>query len=368
MSLAHDRATATTRLVRGENARDGELLEHVEARLTGWRAQGAIPRADWRELAALGIVGRETFTEVSEVITELMRSGDVGLVGAYTINEICHQLLILTNSEALRAPVVAGEVRLALCLTEREAGSNMAAIATRAEPRGDGEVLIGEKVYISNSTVADWFLVAARSSAGAQALPTFTLYRVPADRVEVQDMHGLGARLMRVGVVTLDQAPVDQQDVLGRRGRGFRYMSSVLLFERATILCMCVRIAAHVLDVLADWLKTRSVFGLTLAEHEYHRLRFARWWARLRVLEVAYEDLLRVFDDGGVSEADVFALKIEASELVQDLAVEAQHLLGARSWVEGGPLATLYEDIRWLSLGGGATEALLMTIADQRLS
>lgn len=344
------------------------LLDHVGPRLEGWRRAGSIPAPDWRELAALGVVGRESFAEVAATIAELSRTGDVGLVGAYAINEICHRLLVLTGSDELRPAVAAGEARLALGLTERASGSDMASMATRAERAEDGgERLTGEKVYISNATVADWFLVAARTGSGS-SLPTFTLYRVPAERVRIEDMHGVGARLMRLATVTLDGVPVNDEEVLGRRGRGFRYVNSVLAFERAIVACICVHVAGHLLEDLRGWLTTRSVFGQTLSEHEYHRLRYARWGARHRVIAAAHAQLLGAFDGAGVSEAEIFSLKIEAAELVRDLAVEAQHLRGASAWVADGALSGIYDDVRWLSLAGGATEALLMTLAEQALN
>lgn len=350
-----------------ELLRPGSLLAHATERLPGWREIGMIPDDEWRELAATGIVGRERIAEVAATIAELARTGDVGLVGTYAINEICHRLLIEVGDNGLRDEVAAGKVRLALALTERGAGSDMSAIATRARPREGGETLDGEKRYISNAHVADYFLTTARSGTGT-ALPTFTLYRVPAERVEVTQMAGVGARLMALGVVTLTAVPVTGEDVLGRRGRGFRHVTAALMFERALIAVICVELAEHVLGLLRARMRARWVAGLPLAEHEYQRLRFARWHGRHRVLRSALGPLIDAIDAKTADDADIVALKIEAAELLRELVVEGQHLFGAESWIEGGPLAAMYDDVRWLTLGGGTTEALLGALADRSLS
>lgn len=122
------------------------------------------------------------------------------------------------------------------------------------------------------------------------------------------------------------------------------------------------------LGLLRARMHVRSVAGRLLAEHEHQRLRYARWYGRHRVLRAALAPLVAAVDATCADEADVFALKIEAADLLLEVVVEGQHLFGAESWIVGGPLAAMYDDVRWLTLAGGATETLLTALADRSLS
>lgn len=343
---------------------EAEVLDHLKANLPRWRESGAIPAEDWRELAGRVSLGTTSLRETAGMIALLARTGDVGLVGAYAINEICHRMLILVGDRELPEPVRAGTARLALAITESGAGSDVSRLRTAVDA-GSG-TLSGEKLYISNSVIADYHIVAVRAGENAQ-FPVLSLYLVDSADLERQDMHGTGAGLMRLARVRLDRVPLDRTRLLGKAGRGFRHLNRTLDFERAVICVIAVEVGAFILREIAGRMREHSVFGARLADHGYHRLGFAEWAARGRTLALACETMIERFDQGCASGTDVYALKIEAGRYCRELAGYAQHLHGAAGWVSGGPLAGLHDDVRWLSLGGGADELLLTRIAQHDL-
>lgn len=342
------------------------VRDYVDSRLADWRLEGQVPRADWQRFADLVPLAADRLAVVDSMITELLGTRDIGLAGTYAINEICARLLRLTNADDLLPAVGSGQLRLALALTEPGAGSDLARLQTAVSP-GPPAMLSGHKTFIANGTIADLFIVASRSGDGG-SLPLIDLHVLRRDQVEIADLHGVGAQLMRLADLRIDEVPVAETRRLGRPGRGFRYVNRVLTFERAIVGCLAVRFARVLLEDLGTYLSEREVFGAPLIEHGFHRLRLGDWWAEQRVLARALDRVVADIDAGTDLWQDVFALKVRASAFVIQLAMGLQHVGGASDWIDGGRWARVVDDVRWLTLAGGVVEVLQDRLARDALA
>lgn len=338
-----------------------EVLQFVQPQIPAWREVGCIPGESWQTLAGLVPVGTGDLAQVYQVVSCLMTTRDIGVAGAYAINEICARLLIVAGAIDLLPAVRRGEIRLAMDLTEPHSGSDIVDMRTRVTP-GPPPVINGHKTFISNGTVADVHIVAARSGDGGR-LPLIDLYRVDRDQLRITDMQGRGAALMRLADVDLVNVPAPDSCRIGRPGRGFAYLNQVLMFERAVIGCLATQFARVLLEDLGAHLGERKIFGSPLSQHGYHRLRLGDWWAEYRVLRSATEAMVLACSRGTAVWQDVFAVKLCTSAFVRRLAVDVAHLGGAASWVAGGPWAGLVDDARWFCLAGGASEVLQERLA-----
>ncbi|MDN5913831.1 MAG: acyl-CoA/acyl-ACP dehydrogenase [Pseudonocardia sp.] len=342
------------------------VLDFVRPRLAGWHEVGHVPADDWRALAGLVPIGTRDLREVDRVLSCLVETRDVGLAGAFAINEIGARLLDRARATDLLPAVEAGEVRLAVALTERASGSDLGAMSTHVQP-GDPPTLLGTKSYIANGSVADVHLVAARAGDGGASLPLIDLYRVDRADVHTADLGGAGARLMRLADIRLDGAPAPPERRIGRAGRGFSYLTEVLLFERAIIGCLGVHVGRVLLQDLGAHLSERTVFGTRLDRHGHHRLRLGAWWAEQRNLAAAARAVVDGVGAGCASWQDVYAIKLGAAAFVRKLAVEMQHVGGADAWVKGGSWTHAVDDVRWLGIAGGASEVLQDRLAQDAL-
>lgn len=330
--------------------------EFATERLAAWHARGHVPSDDWQRLAALVPMASGELAVVDRGLETFAQTRDVGLVGTYAINEICARLL---HDAGATGPLLAmrdGRLRLALCLTERESGSDLGALRT-AVRRGPPDLLSGRKCFIANGVVADAHVVAARAGEGG-ALPLVDLYLVDRAHARVTGLPGAGAALMPLADVEFVDVEVTDGQRIGRPGRGFTQLDRVLGFERAVIALLATHVARVLLEDLGRYLAERTVFGSALAEHGHHRLRLGGWWAEYRVLRTASAAVVAAHGAGTAAWQDVFALKLQAAAFVTRLATEMQHLGGADSWVDGGRWTALVDDVRWLQLAGGVPEVL----------
>lgn len=261
-----------------------------------------------------------------------------------------------------------GEAIAAFALTEPASGSDVANIATTARRDGNGYVVDGEKTWISNGGIADFYVLFARTgeAPGAKGLSAFLM---PADtaglevaeRLEVIAPHPL-ARL------TLTDAFLPADAMIGRPGDGFRIAMSVLDVFRATVGAAALGFARRALDESLDRVRRRELFGAPLAELQMVQGHLADMAldvdaAALLVYRAAWtKDIGAARVSREASMAKLFAT--ESAQRVIDAAVQLHGGDGVRS---GTIVERLYREIRALRIYEGASDVQKVVIARQTL-
>ncbi|ROS44605.1 acyl-CoA dehydrogenase family protein [Amycolatopsis thermoflava] len=301
---------------------------------------------------------RETIAQIStEAETALALQG----LGSYPI--------LQSGSAELRArwipAVISGEAVAAFALTEAGAGSDAAALQLRAERDGDGWVLAGEKLWISNAPDADIYTVFARTTpdAGARGV---TAFAVPGDSAglsgEPLDMlspHPIG-RLVFDGV----RVPADA--VLGEVDRGFAVAMRTLDLFRPSVGAFAVGMAQAALDATVTHVRERQVYGAPLASQQAVAHRIADLATELEAARLLVYAAAAAYDDGGEpdqqSRRSAMA-KLYATEAAQRIVDGCVQLHGAAALRHGHPLEHLYRDVRALRIYEGASEVQRSIIA-----
>jgi acyl-CoA dehydrogenase len=266
-------------------------------------------------------------------------------------------------------PAVArGQNIAAFALSEQEAGSDVAALATAARAEGDGYVLDGEKTWISNAGLADFYCVFARTgeAPGAKGLSCFVVDAdapglAVVERIETASPHPLGT-------LRLDGCRVPRTALLGAPGDGFKVAMATLDVFRATVGAAALGMARRALDEALRHVRNRTIFGGTLADLQLTQARLARMAtdvdaAALLVYRAAWTKdagAARVTKEAAMAKA--FAT--EAAQRVIDAAVQ---LFGGRGVTAGHVAERLYRDVRPLRIYEGATEVQHVVIARQLL-
>ncbi|MDX1420217.1 MAG: acyl-CoA dehydrogenase family protein [Rubricoccaceae bacterium] len=265
-------------------------------------------------------------------------------------------------------PVAAGEAVMAFALSEREAGSDVAALATTARRDGDHYVLDGEKTWISNAGVADRYVVFARTgeAPGAKGLSAFVVdAETPgltvSERIETISPHPLGT-------LRLQDCRVAADRLLGAPGEGIKVALGTLDVFRSTVGAAALGMARRALDETLAHVRQRALFGGTLADLQLVQGRLAQMAtdvdaAALFVYRAAWTK------DAGADRitkeaAMAKAFATEAAQRVIDAAVQ---LFGGRGVTHGAVVERLYRDIRPLRIYEGATEVQHVVIARQLL-
>ncbi|HLQ65759.1 MAG TPA: acyl-CoA dehydrogenase family protein [Candidatus Limnocylindrales bacterium] len=278
--------------------------------------------------------------------------------------------VLWAGSDSLRArwadAAIAGRAMAAFAMTEPEAGSDVAGMATLARREGEVYVLNGVKSYISNAGIADFYVVFASTDpdAGGKGISCFL---VPAD---TPGLNFSKAQILSaphpLGEITFTDCRVPALNRLGEEGRGFALGLKTLDRMRATVGAAASGMAARALDEAIRHARTRRQFGKALAEFQLVQEKVARMAteltaARLLVYRAAWEA------DHGADRVTLEAAmaKSYATEAAQRIIDDAIQVLGARGVMADHPVDRLYRAVRALRIYEGTTEIQHLVIAGQ---
>ena len=268
--------------------------------------------------------------------------------------------------------VAAGEAIPAFALSETDAGSDVAAMTTTARKDVDGFVIDGEKTWISNAGLADFYVVFCRfPEAGERGFAAFV---VAADnpglevtaRIDVLAPHPLGT-------ITFRDCRVGPDALLGEAGKGLRVALSTLDVFRPTVGAAALGFARRALDEALAWSVARRVSGRKLADFQLTQARLADMAldvdaAALLVYRAAWA---RDTGHGARITAritrEAAMAKLYATEAAQRVIDGAVQLLGGRGVVAGSPVERLYREVRALRIYEGTSEIQRLVIAGQLL-
>jgi acyl-CoA dehydrogenase len=277
--------------------------------------------------------------------------------------------IIIAGSPSLKqrvlAPIAAGSWLAAFAITEPDAGSDVAAMSTSAEPLADGStVLRGIKTFISNAPVADSYVVFARErDPDASGNPQFGAFWVPGDApgLSVEPFEVIAPH--PIGTVHLDGVRVPGEHRIGAAGQGLRIALGTLDLFRVTVGAAALGLADRALSEATRHLAARVQFGRPLAAQQ--GLRFAL--ADNATAHVAAQLLVyraASARDAGRATPDQSAMaKLYATETAQQVIDRAVQCFGGSGVVVGNVAERLYREVRALRIYEGASEIQKLVIA-----
>lgn len=263
-------------------------------------------------------------------------------------------------------PIASGECVAAFALSERAAGSDVAAIAARARREGRDYVLDGEKAWISNAGIADLYVVFARTSdAGARGLSAFAVDAsapgITIEPVETISPHPLGT-------VRLDGVRIPGTQRIGDEGRGFAIAMATLDVFRTTVGAAAVGFARRALSETVAHVKTRRLFGEPLAALQLTQAAVAQMACDVDAGTLLVYRAAWVKDTGTARVTREAAMaKWFATEAAGRVCDRAVQLFGGRGVTRGETVERLYRDVRALRIYEGASEIQQLIVARQTL-
>ncbi|MDQ0381285.1 acyl-CoA dehydrogenase family protein [Amycolatopsis thermophila] len=320
---------------------------------------GGGPDAPPADAAAMQLcLLRETIAQISaEAETALALQG----LGSYPILQSGSPELV----ERWIPRVISGEAVAAFALTEAGAGSDAAALSLRAERDGDGWLLTGEKLWISNAPDADIYTVFARTTpdAGARGV---TAFAVPGDSpglsgepLEMLSPHPIGR-------LVFDGVRVGAGAVLGEVDRGFAVAMRTLDLFRPSVGAFAVGMAQAALDATIAHVRERHVYGAPLAGQQAVAHRIADLATELEAARLLVYSAAAAYDEGVEPDRQPrrsAMAKLYATEAAQRIVDGCVQLHGAAALQRGHPLEHLYRDVRALRIYEGASEVQRSLIA-----
>ena len=255
----------------------------------------------------------------------------------------------------------------AFALSEREAGSDVAAIATTAKLDGDAYVLDGEKCWISNAGIADMYVVFARTgAAGAKGLSAFAVDSSMrgfsmGKRIETISPHPLGT-------LVFDRVRVPVTQRIGEEGEGFKIAMATLDVFRSTVGAAALGFARRALDESVAHAKTRTLFGAPLGALQLTQAAIAEMATDVDAAALLVYRAAWTKDNGAPRITREAAMaKWFATEAAGRVCDRAVQLFGGRGVTHGEIIERLYRDVRALRIYEGASEVQQLVIAKQTL-
>ena len=263
--------------------------------------------------------------------------------------------------------VAQGSAIAAFALSEPEAGSDVAAMRCSATREGDDYILNGEKTWISNGGIADFYVVFARTddAPGAKGISAFIVDASCAgldiaERIEVIAPHPL-ARLRFVN------ARISATQRIGDSGGGFKVAMATLDVFRTSVAAAALGFAARALHESLAWVKQRQMFGQALADFQITQTKLAEMATLLDAARLLTYRAAWLRDQGQRITQEAAMAKLTATENAQRIIDMAVQLHGGMGVKKGCIVESLYREIRALRIYEGATEVQQLIIGRELL-
>ncbi len=301
------------------------------------------------------------------VLVEAMAYHYASVATAYLTTVIyAGQHIALHGSEHLRRNylpgIMNGSVRMAIALTEPGAGSDAAAITTRAERRGDRSVVHGQKLYITCAHVAHHLVAAVRTAPSGD--PQFAGHRgismllIPTDApgVTIRPLDTLGRRTTRANEVFFDNVEVPVEQLIGAENKGWSGLMKCLNMERMCLAAAGAGNMQHVIDYARDYATQRVQFGRPITQfqavaHKFADMRIKAETTRLLTFRVA--DML---DAGIEPRIETAMAKVVSTDNDFDCANLGMQIMGGAGYMMEHDMQRFFRDSRIGPVGGGANE------------
>jgi isovaleryl-CoA dehydrogenase len=368
----------------------GETAELLRASVRAFASDRIAPRADeidrsntfprelWPELGTLGVHGITVeeewggaglgYLEHCVSMEEISRaSGAVGLsYGAHS--NLCINQIRRHASEAQKRKylptLISGEHVGALAMSEAGAGSDVVAMTTRAEKKGDRFVLNGSKMWITNGPHADTLVVYAKTdpAGGARGITAFLIEKVFAGFSTAQKLDKFGMRGSDTSELVFNDCEVPEENVLGAVGSGVGILMSGLDYERVVLAAGPLGIMQACLDVVVPYVRERKQFGKAIGEFELVQGKIADMYVAMNASRAYVYSVARACDRGQTTREDAAGAILYASEAATKAALDAIQLLGGSGYVNESPTGRFLRDAKLYEIGAGTSEIRRMLI------
>ena len=264
--------------------------------------------------------------------------------------------------------MAAGELRGALGLTGPDAGTDLAAIRTRAVKEGDHYVVNGTKTWISNGIEGNCCAVLVRTDAKAQpprkGLSMFIMEKGPGFRAS-RKLEKIGYKGIDSAELVFENFRVPAANLIGGEGQGFYCAVSGLELGRINVAARGAGIAKAALDESVRYAQLRKTFGKPIGEHQAIQLKLGEMATRFEAARLLIEQAAQAYDAGRRCDMEAGMAKYFASEAGLENALEAMRIHGAYGYSKEFPIERLVRDAPLMCIGEGTNEMQRIIIARQ---
>ena len=261
-------------------------------------------------------------------------------------------------------PAVKGEKIAAIAATEPEAGSDVAAIKTKAVKDGNDYILNGSKIFITGATIADYVPVLAYTDSSKGPREGMSLLIVEKDMpgFSSKKLNPVGQKGAEVAELAFEDCRVPRENLLGEEGSGFRMMMDILAGCRINHAARSLGMARAAFDAAVTYAKERVAFGQPIARYQAIEFKLATMATEIETMRWMIYYAAWLQDRGRPFRKETAMAKFYAAEATGRVIREAVHIHGGYGLMMDSPLQMLLRDAEFQNVTEGTQEMLLMTI------
>jgi alkylation response protein AidB-like acyl-CoA dehydrogenase len=355
-----------------------EIAPFAEA----WDNAGEFPRELFNKAGDLGLFGLRIDPRwggsgldwwATAAYIDAMAYSDSGGVnmGLYVQSELTIPAIALLGSEEQKEEVLRAAIRgdwiLSLGITEPEAGSDVAAIQTRARLDGKDLIISGRKKFITNGTRADLILLAVRTGDEGHKGISFVLFPTKTKGFTV------AKKLNKVGMLASDTAElhfnecrIPQRSILGEMNKGFYYVMQNFQGERLAAALGAIAGMDRAMACALEYAHQRKAFGSPIGQFQVWRHRFAEHFARIEAGRWLVYRALDLLNRGEPALQEVTMAKLYTTELSQEVLYDCMQVYGGQGYLTECPIGRHWRDVRLKTIGGGSSEIMKEILAKEK--
>lgn len=283
-------------------------------------------------------------------------------------NTLCVKAVVRWADDAQKSrylPRLAKDTVGSYCLSEASSGSDAFALKTRATRQGDGYVLNGQKLWITNAKEAGLFLVFATidPTLGYKGITAFVVEKdAPGFQVGRKE-DKLGIRASSTCELVFEDCFVGPEAVLGEPGKGYKIAIETLNEGRIGIGAQMLGLAQGAWDLAAAWAKERQQFGKALVEFQAMQFQLAEMAIDIEMARLSVYNAARLLDNGSAFLKEAAMCKYVTSQVAEKVASLAVEIYGGAGFVKDYPVEKLYRDAKIGKIYEGTSFMQLATIA-----
>ncbi|CAA0091240.1 Acyl-CoA dehydrogenase [BD1-7 clade bacterium] len=355
---------------------DNEINPHVDE----WEAEGIFPaKSLFKKLGNLGLLGISKPTSAGgmglDFSYEMAAAEELGRVHCGGVPmAIGVQTCMATpaiarfgsdfvKSEYL-APAIAGDSVACIGVSEPGAGSDVAGIKTQARKDGDDYIINGTKMWITNSTQADYICLLANTSDDKPHLNK-SLIVVPTDTKGISlspKLNKLGMRASDTAQIFLEDVRIPQRNLIGNEGDGFTLQMLQFQEERMYIAIMAIKSMELCIDSTIDYTRGRDAFGKPLLDNQAVHFRMAELQTEVEALRSLLYRACDAYLEGENVTRLASMAKLKSGRLSREVTDACLQYWGGMGFMWDNIVSRNYRDMRLGSIGGGADEVMLNII------
>lgn len=308
-------------------------------------------------------------TIVSEIVINEIAKGSASIALFLDAHWLAADMILHHGTDEQKkkyVPLAAEGKVFAFGLTESNAGSDAAAIKSVAEKQPDGSyILNGGKAWITNSGIADYYLIMAKTDpeAGNKGISVFIVPKDAEGLTVGKFEKKMGMRGSGTCELSFDNIKLPADALVGKEGRGFMIAMEALDGARISIGAIASGLMQHAMDKAAKYAKERTTFGKPIAKYQAVGFKFADMAAKIRATDLMVWDTCQMKEEGQRFSVEAAELKLLASRWACEVCDDCIQIHGGNGYSREFDVERFYRDAKLLEIGEGTSEILRMVIS-----